>query len=458
MNRQFYALPSRLCLGRPSYNHTSRRSNLRNFSRSRKWDIGDIPGRKRSIIASEKTKLWREKPSDLEANLVIGITGSMAVSGVLAALYLSFFAVGLILPAGYAEDLRDVLDDDGDIVLVTTPGVLKRNDSCYRKLLDRTDIRFLILHPGQFDDEINFDMKHISLSASHLKYEALSYAWGNEVASHPIYISDTKVLVTSNLHSALRYLRFEEHSRRLWIDALCIDQNDIEERRQQVRLMGDVFSEADRVIIWLGEQSPETTKIFSLMNSLHQDQWLSSTEWLFQRDTMGREDFWSRDLANRSLRRSISPHLTNLHIIDWNSIQSFLQRPWFHRLWVVQEVSHAKRVVVVCGDSTIPWSTLSSGFSYLEDQGLTSKHLEEDCALACKNNINMERIRSQKLCDPLFTVVLTNTYGKCSDPRDKIFAMMSISDGQDILDWEISFDYSLTTAELFKRFAIWDII
>ncbi|KAJ4324792.1 hypothetical protein N0V94_001021 [Neodidymelliopsis sp. IMI 364377] len=143
--------------------------------------------------------------------------------------------------------------------------------------------------------------------------------------------------------------------------------------------------------------------------------------------------------------------------MDWDPIRALLIRQWFHRLWVVQEVCHARRAIAMCGSEVISWSTLAAALTYLVENDLT-KYLGPLCAYACNSVASIEYMRARTVKDALFAVVLDNAYGGCTDPRDKIFAMMSIAAGRDEFDWEISLDYTLSPDELYKRFAIWDIV
>ncbi|KAF2833351.1 hypothetical protein CC86DRAFT_399978 [Ophiobolus disseminans] len=143
--------------------------------------------------------------------------------------------------------------------------------------------------------------------------------------------------------------------------------------------------------------------------------------------------------------------------IDWQSIECLLGRPWFYRLWVIQEVSQARRAIVVCGQSKISWTVLATSLAYIVQNDLTN-HLDPVCIFPCNNVIGIQQIRRRYYKDPLFTIALENTHGSCRDPKDKIFALMSISGGCDMFDWETSFDYDLSVEELYKRFAIWDIV
>lgn len=98
-------------------------------------------------------------------------------------------------------------------------------------------------------------------------YIALSYTWGDDTVKKPIRVNDGMFNVTSNLEIALRYLRksrsFPILSERLWIDAICINQQDVEERNSQVRRMREVYRRASRVLIWLGaDHEPEDEKLW----------------------------------------------------------------------------------------------------------------------------------------------------------------------------------------------------
>ena len=103
-------------------------------------------------------------------------------------------------------------------------------------------------------------------------YEALSYTWGDPLDTRTVMLKDQPFQVTKNLEAALRNLRHrlihgtKSNDRVLWIDAICINQTDIQERNVQVRRMLDIYKSATRVVIWLGEGDQTATR-----------QWLLST-------------------------------------------------------------------------------------------------------------------------------------------------------------------------------------
>jgi hypothetical protein len=126
----------------------------------------------------------------------------------------------------------------------------------YRPLKAPHMIRLMTLLPGTFSSDIRVFL-HTKRFEEHSKsnFEALSYAWGTTVDPVNIFVGKTgyhTLSVTQNLAEALPYLRYEKRPRVLWIDAICVNQQDLEERSSQVKRMPDIYSRATRVVVWLG--------------------------------------------------------------------------------------------------------------------------------------------------------------------------------------------------------------
>ena len=183
----------------------------------------------------------------------------------LLSLPIVFLWGGLYKPSLHSleEELNDVGGYEFDDIatwheLLPPQGPVKSDGAGsenYRELLYKHEVRLLFLHPGTGNEEIRYHLEHISLQGRRPIYEALSYAWDHDISAHTIHGPHGCVSVGSNLHSALKQLRLPEVVRVLWIDYLWIDQSDVEERSLQVRIMGDVFSRAAKVIIWFGEET-----------------------------------------------------------------------------------------------------------------------------------------------------------------------------------------------------------
>lgn len=122
----------------------------------------------------------------------------------------------------------------------------------YSPLADADEIRLLHLLPSTRQDPVvECTIKHFNLKWD-LHYEALSYMWGSPTSSNSIEINGKTCSIRENLFSALLHLRHWHTPRTLWIDALCINQEDNSERNHQVHQMGRIYQSALNVVVWLG--------------------------------------------------------------------------------------------------------------------------------------------------------------------------------------------------------------
>lgn len=140
----------------------------------------------------------------------------------------------------------------------------------YNQLDEKTlDIRILNLLPGS--DEIVCTLDCFSYSGEFPEYTTLSYCWGNGDETESIFINGRIVNITRSLFEAMQELRRREFSR-LWIDAICINQNDVTEKSHQVRRMGDIYLNATQTIAWLGRENLYPDEIHTVLALLASDQ------------------------------------------------------------------------------------------------------------------------------------------------------------------------------------------
>ncbi|KAI4132341.1 MAG: hypothetical protein LQ341_006283, partial [Variospora aurantia] len=204
------------------------------------------------------------------------------------------------------------------------------------------------------DSDLHISLNHVKLDAGDPpSYEALSYTWGGNHLSHTVFV-DTEdgqqqqqsLPVTENLHAALLHLRDTSSPRTLWIDAICINQDDKEERSQQVARMGDIYKSAAKVIIWLGPEGGNSTAAIHALEELASK---INVDWTH----------YTISAANQEDIRSGWLDLTQHAPFDdetWFSVVRLLNRSWFSRLWIWQEVFLAhKGATMICGHSTITW-------------------------------------------------------------------------------------------------------
>jgi hypothetical protein len=198
---------------------------------------------------------------------------------------------------------------------------------CYPlKPLDFGDIRLFILLPGTTGAAIQGYIIHVSLDENP-QYEALPWCWGDSKSAVPVIINEEIVSAKKNLGCALRYLRREDSARVLWIDAVCIRQNDTLERNHQVRQMREIYRRASRVVVWLGPETKLSARGLEILDKASP----------------------AKCALDHSLRKYSGAS-------DSECVSDVLNRPWWRRMWAVQQVLLAEQAILVRGFNSIPWS------------------------------------------------------------------------------------------------------
>ncbi|KAH6996937.1 heterokaryon incompatibility protein-domain-containing protein [Ilyonectria destructans] len=201
-------------------------------------------------------------------------------------------------------------------------------------------------------------------------YFALSYTWGppsvgnveyGNVDKVPILLNGKRLRVNPNLHDALLQLYHLYPSVPLWIDAICIDQENRAEREAQVGIMDQIYRRANKVIIWLGKitDRDQVQRGAGLVKQLAQ---------VATREVLGiiqAQDFGlGIDITNpESLKRFSLPVLTQQ---DAEALISFYRSRWFHRIWILQEVALAKEAEVLWGNISVPWDDIGMVAVFLQ--------------------------------------------------------------------------------------------
>ncbi|KAE9367691.1 HET-domain-containing protein [Stipitochalara longipes BDJ] len=207
--------------------------------------------------------------------------------------------------------------------------------SLYTDLAEH-QIRILTLQPaGDRNDDIHCLMTPVEISwidrTFKNSYEALSYAWGSIPVQcpTPIFINGLPKLVTESLDAALRALRGTK-PRALWADALCINQDDNNEKSKQIPMMGKIYSKAKGVAIWLGEAEGDSDLAMATLANIRSE----------------------NDLKKLSAEAN-------------QAIGNLFQRSWFSRVWTVQEFSLGKHPIFHCGQKSFSWSHIQDVLDHL---------------------------------------------------------------------------------------------
>jgi len=287
---------------------------------------------------------------------------------------------------------------------MTTSALASDTHDVYEELKPlKKQIRLLTLHPPEAPEyRVTVSISTTSLSESHPPYEALSYVWGESTRGHTISLSGRPFPVTDNLFAALKQLRYPRSVRTIWIDALCINQENESERNSQVRLMEDIYTKCDKCWLWLGE-SAEGNGTHNAIQVL--EDWAS-----------GRHLFSNANFNATYIR--LAAELTS--------------RPWFSRIWTVQESILPENITVQCGAHICSWDVFAKAAKNLE------KHLTTCCISYNDTDIPemsevtkfVQAISTVERCRKLKLDILTclNLYRNrhSTEAKDKIFGLLSL--------------------------------
>ncbi|CZT04382.1 uncharacterized protein RAG0_10869 [Rhynchosporium agropyri] len=298
------------------------------------------------------------------------------------------------------------------------------------RMTDAHEIRILELLPGSEEDPVC-----CQLSIEHLfddpRYKALSYAWGSATDMKTIQLNEINFEITPNLESALRHLRDEVEPRRLWVDALCINQADPVEKQVQVGLMSQIYPAAEQVLCWLGPEADDSDFVIKRLQHLA--------------DTPEREE---SDLDSNVLSEAEQNDEERLV----RGLFLLKSRQWWSRLWTCQEYALTlKDPLIICGKQSIPWSIfhhVARGKAMIPTTsifpvgrsggtGIKSSDFWDICEavyrfdVACKLRtkqgfVGVERGASYH---PIYTMAIQTQRHRCTDPRDKVYGILSFLSG-----------------------------
>ncbi|MCJ1434866.1 hypothetical protein MMC27_004236 [Xylographa pallens] len=245
--------------------------------------------------------------------------------------------------------------------LVADELVPRRNEYKYIALAsDSDEIRLLVLHSGQYEDKIECSLMTVPSTDRKLHYEALSYHWGVEEPTKEIWIRSfkgnfqgkavknirsfhnlahhvkpQKFYIRPNLYAALSQLCGPKRELVLWIDALCINQDNQQEKNMQILKMAEIYSRAYNVCIWLGEGSKQSDMAIDFLPKILN---LSQFDILINDQEM---------------------------LKHWTALADLTRSTWSSRRWVVQEIAYAKEATLHCGHGTIHWADFADAVTFV---------------------------------------------------------------------------------------------
>ncbi|KAJ4221509.1 hypothetical protein NW759_006758 [Fusarium solani] len=312
----------------------------------------------------------------------------------------------------------------------------------YEPLASPDEIRVLDLLPGP--GPISCRIRNVRLS-DRPHYEALSYCWGTATGQKNISVNGHGFPVGPNLYSALKNLREANQPRCMWIDAICINQTDNNEKNVQVPLMREIYETCQRAVIWLGPSNFLTRRAFRVLKVLLE----YSHAWPlgFTRVSV---DCWrhaEHNLGQTTGRTAASDRRLNENwfwdrIYDALAFEYLWNRQWFSRVWILQEATVSPDAIVKCGEDEISWSHLTDYWSWNSKADIIPTHAEAPFV----NRVSWKR----DLAMDLFIAFALNEASSATNPRDKIYGVLAFVRKRDYIG--ITVDYSKDAADVYLDF------
>jgi hypothetical protein len=282
------------------------------------------------------------------------------------------------------------------------------------------------------------------------EFSALSYVWGDQSDKRAIVLNGHETFVTANLEAALRVFRSgcEFNDRvKLWVDALCINQDDLEERSSQIKMMRDIYGSAWSVVSWLGEESDSSSAAIQLVH----------------------------DLAELKASGCIDQFVAQLNAdpelygkTHWIGLRDLMYRPYWFRLWIIQEIIVGSAATWIrCGKKTIAWNTFCDGIAVLHEHlwfiadrylqvaipgtGIQSQHIwrlsslhliyQDLAVLSQRFQQKTSEVGFERLLD------LANS-ADCTDNKDKVYALVGLM--SPVVATDLHPDYTLPEWKVYR--------
>ncbi|XXH04155.1 hypothetical protein Hte_010568 [Hypoxylon texense] len=291
----------------------------------------------------------------------------------------------------------------------------------YRPLPNNVHTRVLDLRPSSDPTApLHGTLRFVNLDSDPF-FDALSYTWGDPVFSEEIIIDDTSSLkITKNLRDGLVRFRLPTEIRHLWVDAMCINQSDTDEKARQIPLMAQIYRGATSVLVWLGDSHEGSSNM--------------------------------KQLALLTQRLSGAGNIEDLE----RALDALIQLPWFTRRWIIQEVSLNPNIILCCGTAMIPWLTILRVPSKIRERKRIPKHAIDTFRSLWEFHV-LDTGRQLGILDLLSVF----SDAGCADARDRIYAIAGLASDVDFGSPKashgkvaIEIDYTKSTEQVFRDFGV----
>lgn len=306
-------------------------------------------------------------------------------------------------------------------------------------------------------------------------YEALSYEWGDPSGPrHNIILNGQPFEVRENIFQALFHLRSIGVTEPLWVDAICINQEDLQERGNQVRMMDSIYKLASRVRVWVGCATKGSSEAFQLISMLMTTYSEEDAKIMDARGESYRVQHNSNSYAEESLSNPLSneyftsdwediylaQNQMDLWDVDylestitqkklWEALVGFLERSYWTRIWIVQEYLLARDIIIHCGREVIDGRDLDMAFNSIlrlkpeqhpEYPSYFKELIERINKSVGKRIIEKRHDRGKRA---LVDLLEATKHSKCVDPHDRIYAILGLASDISGHSFPVDYDRSI---------------
>ncbi|CAI6086888.1 unnamed protein product [Clonostachys chloroleuca] len=348
----------------------------------------------------------------------------------------------------------------------------------YSPLTD-SEIRLVTFNQAK-KGELEASIQHVTLNSDDpIKYTALSYCWGDPSTRVDVPCDGKVLSITTSLHEALCEIVEVSPHKTLWIDQICIDQEDLFDKSRQVSKMNVIYDKAETVLIWLGPETESASKAVDFVKRVGEIALPDTTDmfrWDHYVDDEEHEATKLEKVEKYTVEKSNELGISFDDLESWDAFSEFFDKPWYQRMWTVQEIIQARKAFVVYGSYTLQWELVSAAAKWFvyKAEAIHSRHsrgvggmwlVNQMVSIPWRAKMGSEyhpQLFGQKMrptCKWGLRDLLEELRPRlASDPRDKVYSVVGISelDGGFGDDKQIAVDYSLSVKDVFTNAA--DII
>ncbi|KAI1307194.1 HET-domain-containing protein [Xylaria venustula] len=329
--------------------------------------------------------------------------------------------------------------------------------------LGDSEIRLIELRPACDGPELSVSFNCLSVDEATNTYEALSYTWGDSTESYVLLCGDTRLKITTSLQSALASLRLDSGPRVLWVDAICINQDDLLERGKQVRLMEKIYRSASKTVVYLGDEGADSALAAKYLEN-HMSRFKQALVDSINQRRIAEDASQMAVICMRSLGESQAKLFEGFNqIAVQEALVNLLCRPWFRRIWVIQEFVVSPTVDMYCGKTMCEWGSLPIIFNWsFVEAGVSWDHIAPrqkriDFFRAVTQMAQMHELRRNfhdkngdgSKNDNLVKLLSSCRTADATLPIDKVYALLNMSSAAH----KPTPNYLMSKTDVYRQFA-----